>query len=470
MSKICSKIFSLKVLALILGVSFLIPSATFASDYIEEYEALFPNYHPYWGKMIVSWGDTDNYDTGARSWNEVSINLPQYGTYDIFAYFKEDNGGAETHEEFKVFMNGEYMGEISDPNSCCESYHTQLLGEYTLKAADYLVRVEHKWDFEDYGTQTVVPIKIIFKLKETVNNPPIASAGPDREVYEGQSITLNGSGSDSDGDPIEFHWSCEAGSLSNPNVEDPIYYAPSVSSNTYYTCTLTVTDDGGLSDSDSMEILVKNKEENVDLSVNKLVRNISEGDSSWYNSVEAEPSDLIEFKIIVNSTGDDKAENVIVKDDLPWNIDYVGYLEVDGSSHSGDIESGINIGDILPGESRTVIFRAQVGPKTDFKYGITNVINTALVYNNKVSRTDTAKIIVEKKEVAGGATDIPTGVPRKLMDYLIFPLLISLILVWLFRSQLIGLDKWLDERKKTVEEFRAKRKLLRLIKRFQKKN
>jgi len=89
------------------------------------------------------------------------------------------------------------------------------------------------------------------------NNPPTADAGPNKEIYETESVILEGSGSDPDGDAITYHWSCTGGTLSNSDIAQPVFYSPIVSSNTTYTCTLTVTDSHGASDSDAMNVLVK---------------------------------------------------------------------------------------------------------------------------------------------------------------------------------------------------------------------
>jgi hypothetical protein len=58
------------------------------------------------------------------------------------------------------------------------------------------------------------------------NNPPIADAGPNKEIYETESVILEGSGSDPDGDAITYHWNCTGGTLSNPNIAQPIFYGP----------------------------------------------------------------------------------------------------------------------------------------------------------------------------------------------------------------------------------------------------
>jgi hypothetical protein len=75
-----------------------------------------------------------------------------------------------------------------------------------------------------------------------------------------------------------YSWSCTGGSLDNPNIAQPTYTASQVSSDTTYTCTLTVTDSStGLSDSDTMNVLVKESAPNNP----PTVINLWETDPDW---------------------------------------------------------------------------------------------------------------------------------------------------------------------------------------------
>jgi hypothetical protein len=100
---------------------------------------------------------------------------------------------------------------------------------------------------------------LTFNTECPPNHPPLAEAGPDKEVFETQNVILEGSGSDPDGDPINFTWSCDGGTLSNPSIAQPTFTAPTVSQDTNYTCSLTVIDSHGASSTDSMNVLVKNQ-------------------------------------------------------------------------------------------------------------------------------------------------------------------------------------------------------------------
>ena len=87
------------------------------------------------------------------------------------------------------------------------------------------------------------------------NQPPVADAGPDQTVYEGDVVTLDGSSSTDSDDGIAFYsWTQRGGisvTLSDPAAAQPTFTAPSVgSSGESLTFQLTVTDFSGLSATD----------------------------------------------------------------------------------------------------------------------------------------------------------------------------------------------------------------------------
>jgi len=87
---------------------------------------------------------------------------------------------------------------------------------------------------------------------------PIVDAGSNRDIYESQVINLSGSASDPQNDPMTYVWNCNGGTLSSQTILTPVYYAPSVNSDTTYTCTLTATDSGNHSSTDTVNIIVRN--------------------------------------------------------------------------------------------------------------------------------------------------------------------------------------------------------------------
>ncbi|MEW8273823.1 MAG: right-handed parallel beta-helix repeat-containing protein [Candidatus Thiodiazotropha taylori] len=81
-----------------------------------------------------------------------------------------------------------------------------------------------------------------------INTPPQVDAGSDQTVTAGQSVSLNGSGSDSDGTVVDYQWSQLGGSavsLTNADQMVASFTAPSVLSSESLQFSFTITDDAG---------------------------------------------------------------------------------------------------------------------------------------------------------------------------------------------------------------------------------
>ncbi|HEO98362.1 MAG TPA: PKD domain-containing protein [Epsilonproteobacteria bacterium] len=94
---------------------------------------------------------------------------------------------------------------------------------------------------------------VVITVNAAGNTPPVADAGPDQNVEEGASVTLDGSGSsDSDGSIISYSWSYGMKSWSG--------VSPTISTSGWstgnHTITLTVIDDDGAIDTDTVVIRV----------------------------------------------------------------------------------------------------------------------------------------------------------------------------------------------------------------------
>ena len=100
------------------------------------------------------------------------------------------------------------------------------------------------------------------KILDDNNDPPTADAGPDQTVQEKSTVTLDGSNSSDPDDGIESYlWKQIAGpsvSLSDPLAVQPTFTTPSVAGNksTSLKFELTVTDFGGLRDTDTTVVNV----------------------------------------------------------------------------------------------------------------------------------------------------------------------------------------------------------------------
>jgi len=140
----------------------------------------------------------------------------------------------------------------------------------------------------------------------------------------------------------------------------------------------------------------------ISLSISKLGRNITEG-TSWADSSSAKIGQRVAFSIELNSGGNVTIQNTIVRDTLPHGLTYVnGSTQVNNITFpDGIVNNGININDILPGETKTIIFEADITDNGAFIVGYNIVTNTAYVSaDNLLSRDDIARIVVKKEKPA----------------------------------------------------------------------
>ncbi|MDP2864433.1 MAG: hypothetical protein Q8N73_02140, partial [bacterium] len=179
------------------------------------------------------------------------------------------------------------------------------------------------------------------------------------------------------------------------------------------------------------------------LNISKTVRNITDN-TTFQESVAADPLERVEFNILITSTGSTGVQSVIVKDSLPLHITYQNNLKIDGISSAGDILTGLNLGTISPGQSKVITFEAQVSSEDQFIYGITTLTNAAIAYNVNTAKTDTAQIIVPRKAVAGAATEVKTGIVNRALDYILFPLIITFIIILVFKNYIVFLNEWFE--------------------------
>ncbi len=209
-------------------------------------------------------------------------------------------------------------------------------------------------------------------------------------------------------------------------------------------------------------------------SVKTSVKNLSRGDTVWYDSLKAEPFDQLLFKIRLESTSNIKAQNIKVKANLPPNISYQDNLRIDGVSNTRNISSrAINVGNLLSEQTKTITFEAKVASIENLGYGTNNLITVALVYTNYLSRSNSCKVMVQGRfvgvpvaQAAGLPTEVSTGIGNTILDSVLLPLAIAFSAIWIFKSKLLGLDRWTEARKRKIGEYRANKKLKRKIARI----
>ena len=96
-------------------------------------------------------------------------------------------------------------------------------------------------------------------VSNSVNEPPVAEAGPDQTVNENAEVTLDGSdSSDPNDDPLTYEWTHDSALAITITGSDSLsasFTAPNVAANTTLTVTLTVND-GTVDVSDTLQVTI----------------------------------------------------------------------------------------------------------------------------------------------------------------------------------------------------------------------
>ena len=227
---------------------------------------------------------------------------------------------------------------------------------------------------------------------------------------------------------------------------------------------------------------------NASLIVTKTVRNLAGyplGQTGFANSTYANPSATVMFMITLQNTGNQDAQNVLVRDTLPANLIYNNQLVIACSgtnnsnncnnnnyyNYSGNITSGINLGTIYTGQTVTITYQSQVASTQNFSFGTTTLNNLVNTTSSNVGYipTATSSVFVTRATVLGAST-ISTGLTNNFwVDSFILPLLITLIGIWMWRAGMFfGIEKWLDNKKKARRGYKAEKELSTRIAQIQK--
>lgn len=125
-----------------------------------------------------------------------------------------------------------------------------------------------------------------------------------------------------------------------------------------------------------------------DINLSQGARNISRGDIALTSSVRAKGNDTVQFSLVVRNTSDNTLRNVRVTDILPSGLQYIwGSTTIDGTViGDGITSSGIHLGSLGVGHSKTIGFSVMIDSLQVPAYGTRTVYNTAQV---RADNTDT---------------------------------------------------------------------------------
>lgn len=144
---------------------------------------------------------------------------------------------------------------------------------------------------------------------------------------------------------------------------------------------------------------------NIDLA--KTVRNKTNGEKSWTETVSAKGGDTVQFQIHAKNTGSAGIQNLVIRDILPKGLNYVaGSTKLYNTSNPKGLKvsdniiqnSGINIGTYQANGDAYVRFDATVAAEKDLPVcGENTLTNIAQVSDQKIVKNDTASVRITKK-------------------------------------------------------------------------
>ena len=154
-----------------------------------------------------------------------------------------DPGSSDTHTATIDWDDGTPVTIIEPAVSPLSTDHIFIL------TGDFTVTVTVTDDDGDAGSDGLMVVVTVVP-----NEPPIANAGPDQTVSEGDTVFLAGTDSeDPDGDIIQFDWDFGDGGVGQGATVSHVY-----PENGAFTVTLTVTDNEGATGNDTALVTVVN--------------------------------------------------------------------------------------------------------------------------------------------------------------------------------------------------------------------
>ena len=152
---------------------------------------------------------------------------------------------------------------------------------------------------------------------------------------------------------------------------------------------------------------VNQPQEKTDIDLAKTVRNKTNGEKTWVETVNAKSGDTVQFQIHAKNTGSAGIQNLVIRDILPKGLNYIaGTTKLYNTSNPKGLKvsdniiqnSGINIGSYQPNGDAFVRFDATVSSEQDLPVcGENTLTNIAQASDQKIVKNDTASVKVAKK-------------------------------------------------------------------------
>ena len=202
---------------------------------------------------------------GGTNSQEVQVTVNEVNVAPIV-----DAGSDQTALEGQtVMLNGTATDADGDSLTYLWSHNSSLAIQlanstspsttFAVPAVDADTAVTFTLTVDDGTTTATDSFEVTVTDIQILNSPPVADAGSDQTALEGQTVMLNGTATDADGDSLTYLWSHNSSlaiQLANSTSPSTTFAAPAVDADTEITFTLTVND--GLTDSTDTVLVTVN--------------------------------------------------------------------------------------------------------------------------------------------------------------------------------------------------------------------
>lgn len=155
---------------------------------------------------------------------------------------------------------------------------------------------------------------------------------------------------------------------------------------------------------------------NKSFKVEKTVRNVTNGEKTFSDTVDAKVGDIVEYQIYFQNVSGQIMKDVVVRDLLPNNMEYIdGSTKLYNANHEKGIVNtddtiptvGINIGSYENEGDAYIRFRAVVVDKS-MVCGTNKLVNWGQVGVGKTTIQDNAFVMVKKTQGCENTPETPT--------------------------------------------------------------
>jgi len=163
----------------------------------------------------------------------------------------------------RIYVSNKNEGTVSVINGTTDTLIKTIPADTSSLTPRLRGLAVHSGTGDVYATDSGILPGTVTVIDFAANNPPVAKAGPDQVVNEGDPVTLDGvASSDPDSDGLSFSWIKTFGpsvSLTGSSSTSTSFTAPAVNADTLFTFRLIVDDPSFSSIPDFVNVVVKDK-------------------------------------------------------------------------------------------------------------------------------------------------------------------------------------------------------------------